>query len=593
MRQARPLAARRTPGLRAGAVIAAAMLVLSGEARAGKQTPTNASSTSIGAPAPNDAVPRITLGPLPKPPSLEVPPPTPASLEALDAHLARLSGRDAADRETAVQEILEVEPDRLAAIHRRLTTIAESSDHTAMKELLGSIRDKAREDTGKKGAAPDYLEMLEAHARPDSKTFRDLVSVVAMSRMLRQIGSVVAARELVSIYARFGDFLRIDTQLQLEKMGDRAVAALVEAERHPAPKISQWAGRQLDMLGKAIPGEAVQTADPEVLADILRAYGRARNPDAARLVISFANSERTQIRDAARQAVVLMGEVSNWQLRDTYENVVGKKPPREWSWERTARELFAEYDRLRLSQVYVLFEQGLAAFHAGKLEDMAQAFDQVLAQSPTFERAAEMVPGYLAFAKTHLDDAPEKAVRALRRVDRLTADTASPTRPARSLLVTLQAEELFARHVADQTLVRHALELDPENHRAARLLGRMLHGEVEAEGRSRRYVAAGVIAAVALAALAFIGLRKRAGPAPAPPAAPPIDDARAEPVVESPGDVAEPATSADRGESSGVADAARPPAETDGSAAETAVSSEPSSPRPTKAEPGPSEPGST
>ena len=212
------------------------------------------------------------------------------------------------------------------------------------------------------------------------------------------------------------------------------MAALIEAERHPAPKIAQWAARQLDMLGKAIPGEAIQTNDPEVLADILRAYGRARDPDAARLVISFANSERTQIRDAARESVVLMGEVSNWQLRDTYENVVGKKPPREWSWERTARELFTEYDRLRLSQVHVLFEQGLAAKSAGKLDDMASAFDQVLARSPTFERASEMVPGYSAFAEAHLDDAPDKASQALRRVVRLGLDAGRRPKPAQSLL---------------------------------------------------------------------------------------------------------------------------------------------------------------
>ncbi len=510
MRPLAPRPGRRTTALRTWHGVASVSIVLFAQlARAAPPEASASSGSETQAPsgrAMADTVPRPPPGALPKPPSLELPVPSAAALEALDGHLRRLASRDAAERETAVAEILEVESDRLPAIHRRLSAIAESSDHPAMKELLAAIRDKAHEQ--KKGPSPDYLDMIEEHPHPEAKSFRDLVAVIAMSRMLRHIATVSAARELVSIYARFGEFLRVDTQLQLEKLGERAVAALIEAQKHPAPKIAQWARRQLDMLGKAIPGEAIQTSDPEVLADILRAYGRVRDPDAARLVISFANSERTQIREAARQAVVLMGEVSNWQLRDTYESVVGRKPPREWSWDRTARELFAEYDRLRLSQVHLLFEKGLATERAGKLDDMATLFDQVLAQSPLFERSSEMVPGYFEYARAHLDDAPDKAMRALRRVQRLAESGERSAKPAESLLLTLTAESLLARHIADQALVRRAIELDPENQRARTLLGRMSHGEVDHDARSRRYTAAFVIAALAIVAVIFIALRR-------------------------------------------------------------------------------------
>lgn len=466
------------------------------------------------------------LSPLPKPPSLDLPVPEPAMLEALDVQLNRLVSRDVSVRETAMQEILETERGLLPAIHRRLASIAESSDHQAMKELLGGIRDKARDSlrdraraAGAKVETPDYLEMLESHPRLDSRVFRDLVSVVAMSRMLRQIGSVAACRELVGVHARFGEFLRVDTQLQLQALGDRAVAALIEATRHPAPKIAQWAARQLDALGKAIPGEAVQTNDPEVLADILRAYGRARDPDAARLVISFANSERTQIREASRQAVALLGEVGNWQLRDTYENVTGKKPPRDWSWDRTARELFTQFDRLRLSQVFVTFEQGLSSYRAGKLDEMAEAFDQVLAQSPVFERSSEMIPGYLAYARAHVDDAPEKSGHALHRVARLAGEGAPESKPARSLLITLDAERELARGIAEPLLLRRALELDATNARARRLLDRLARGGPEPEDRLHRYLGAGAVFVSALGAILFILLRK--GPKSAPPPADP------------------------------------------------------------------------
>jgi hypothetical protein len=516
-----PLCSKRARAAAERAAILSVVLCL-GQAHAAE--PASASSSNRTTSASSGTKPRepLPLGPLPKAPSIELPVPVPAVLEALDRHLERLLSADAAERETAAREILEVEPDRLPAIHRRLTTIAESSDHEAMKQLLGGTRDKARDEVKQKSQAqgshdkvttPDYLEMLISHPR-DSRPYRDLLSAVAMSRMLRQIGTTPAARELISIYARFGEFLRVDTQLALEKLGERSVAALIEAERHPAPKISQWAARQLDALGKSNPSETVQTNDPEVLADVLRAHGRARNPEAARLVISFVSSERTQIRDAARQAVVLMGEVANWQLRDTYENIVGKKPPREWSWDRTARELFAEFDRLRLAPVYELFDKGAAAQRSGKLDDMVQAWDQVLAQNPTFERGPEMVAGYFSYAEAHLDDDPPRAILALARVDRLAPESEPLKRSSESLRLTLEAEGLFSRHVSDQMLLRRALDLDAKNTRAKRLLERMTRGEVDTERRLYRYIAAAAILALSLAGLVFILLRRRAPEAP-------------------------------------------------------------------------------
>ncbi len=92
--------------------------------------------------------------------------------------------------------------------------------------------------------------------------------------MLTQIGTVQAVRELIDVYVRFGEFLRMDTQLQLEKLDDKAVGALIEARRHQARKIARWAERQLDMLGKAIASEAVQTEDQEVSRRRAQAYGR-------------------------------------------------------------------------------------------------------------------------------------------------------------------------------------------------------------------------------------------------------------------------------------------------------------------------------
>lgn len=469
---------------------------------------------------------RPPLPVLPKAPSLELPAPEPKDVAALDEALKRVSSEDASLREDAVREILEAQPRLVPAIDRRVNEIANRADREAMKALLGDTRKHARDDersrmheSGETGkvVTPDYLDMLVRDAKPTKPAWQDLVRVAAMSRMLARIGTVEAARELVDVYVRFGEFLRVDTQLQLQKMGNKAVAALIEARRHRAEKISHWAERQLDALGKGIPGEAVNTTDYQVLADVLRAYGRVRDPDAARIVISFANSERAQVREAARQAVALFGDVASWQLRDAYETTVGKKPPRDWTWERTARELFGEYDRLRLSQVYALYEQGQAALDKRDYAAMRAAFDKVLARSPAFEHQADMAPAYLEYAKAFVDKDRPAAMLALYRAERIGRGTGvGPS--AQSLLLTLQGEELLARGVADQLLFRRALELDASNQRAREVLSQIERGESKRQTQLGRYAGAGAIGAVALIAIAFIALRKRTRSAPEAPA---------------------------------------------------------------------------
>jgi tetratricopeptide (TPR) repeat protein len=454
---------------------------------------------------------------LPPVPSLELARPAPAELEELDTRLGKLCSNDLGERDAARREMLEVTAKSVAAIRFRLAQTADSSKHDELKELLLKIRKKGRDDgqgeqetEGKRRRTPDYLQMASEHAEPHSKAWCNLVSVLAESRMLAQIGSVEAVRGLIDVYVRYGEFLRVDTQLQLEALGDRAVPALIEAQRHPAEKIAKWAGRELDALGKAIPSEAVQVTDLSVLSDVLRAYGRVRDPDAARIVVSFSNSERAQVREASRQAIAMLGEVGAWQLRDTYETVVGKKPARDWNWERTARELFGEFDGLRSREVSKLFEAGSAARDRGDFAAMRKAFDQVLTRSPDYPKKDELAAAYLAYAqKTSAQDAPD-ALSALRRAERLGKGTPVEN-AATSLRLTLEAEALARIGIADRTLLGRALEADPKNSRAASELARLEHPEVTADPTSRYYAAA-AIGVAALAAILVVLFRPSAPP---------------------------------------------------------------------------------
>ncbi|HET9955447.1 MAG TPA: hypothetical protein VFQ61_13120 [Polyangiaceae bacterium] len=455
------------------------------------------------------------MPPIPAAPRVSLDKPSQPQLAELDARLASLTSDDPATREAAARELLEVDAHWVPAIAFRLESVAERADKEAMKRLFLDARKAAREQPREdeadekrddKRARPDYLELLVTRKSAQNKAYSDLLAVVGMSRMLSQIGSVEAVRTLLTVYVRFGEFLRIHTQRELERLGDKALPALIEARRHPAEKIAQWARRQLDMLGRAVPSEAVRVTDLQVLADVLRAYGRNRDPDAVRIIVSFANSERAVVRDAARQAIGLMGEVSMWQLRDTYEAVVGKKPQRDWSWERTARELFGEFDRARNQAVLKSYDAGRLARAKGDLPAMRAAFDQVLTENPNFEPKAELIGGYLEFVKRYAQEKPDEARVALARAARLTDDPAEKAR-LESQLTLLRAEHSLHEGVADATLFERALELDSGNAQARSKLAELKAGKVVKENQRTRYVAAGSVLLAALAGIIAL-LRK-------------------------------------------------------------------------------------
>lgn len=461
-----------------------------------------------------------------------------AELADIDELLSRITAEEANRRDDGVRAILELTPRMVPAIRKRLDDLADSADKNALKQLLletrRSVKDEPRDEVpggpeDKSSSGPDYLSMMEQHARPSSPAWRDLVKLLALSRMLEHVGTTPAVRGLVDIYVHFGEFVRIDTQHALARLGDRAVPALIEARRHPAQKIAHWAERELDMLGRAAPSQAVRIANPEILADVLRAYGRTRDLDAARVVVSFAGSERAMLRMASRQAIAMLGEAGHWQLRDAYEDVMGKRAARDWTWERTARELFGELDRLRRAEVYDRFDAGQKAEVAGDFETMRKAYDDVLVRAPFFERADEMVGGYWEYGKRNAKSHPEQAIVALRRAERLSEGKPAHDKIA-SLLDTLEAERLAAAHIVDRSLLHRALALDASNSRAQAELN-ALSVPVKTGDRKLRYYAAASILFAGLLGSAFVLLKPRPKrdepgyadePSGAPPNPPPV-----------------------------------------------------------------------
>jgi tetratricopeptide (TPR) repeat protein len=432
------------------------------------------------------------------------------SLPELDAWLDRLVSGDASARDAAVRDIERTPAAMLPAIADRLVTVGARADRAAMSAVVTTVvkprpavdRDEipGRLSDGGFQRADDWLVLVMAKASPDSAPWRDLAEILGLFRRLGAIGTTDAARALSAAFGVFGDILRLDLERQLVIMGNRALPALIEMRRAEGKEQRLFALKVLEALGKAIPGEAVQTGDDLLLVEVLRAYGRAHEIDAARVMLSFANGDRRIIREAAREAVRDLGAGGLPTLRETYENLMSKKAPDDWDGQTTARELFQALDRARLSEAYTLVDEGLLAYRERDLERATSAFDRALARDPDLPRRAEMAPGYLAWARTIKREDRGRAVTALYRA--LRVDPGGPVaREAESELLVLEARDRAEHGLTDEASLKRAIELDPGNADAKEALARIEADSAARSGRLSWYLYAALAAFVAVAGL--------------------------------------------------------------------------------------------
>jgi len=267
-------------------LLAAPLALLPARALAGDPA---ASASSVASAAPVASV----LPELPRLPPISAPEPDPAALKELDRLLERLTSEDDRSRTDARNALAEVTPAIVPAIHHRVQDLRSAIDRDEGPRALEAARKagrkvlkkgdepkEAKKGKGKKDRAlkddddaeSDWLDFLLASPHPKDKTWGELVRLYGMTRMLVTVGTTPAVREMVQLYAHFGELVRIDLQRQVAKLRDKAVPALIEARQHDAKSVQKWANKELDALGRAIPGEAVASNDSQILADVLRAY---------------------------------------------------------------------------------------------------------------------------------------------------------------------------------------------------------------------------------------------------------------------------------------------------------------------------------
>jgi hypothetical protein len=474
-----------------GIIVVAALALASvpGEASAGGDSATPATSGGVraaGAGAETDAQM------------------TPAELDRL---LAPLYDAELAQRAGAAKALSELGDDATSALEKKLAELRKTT--TDVHPVIKALRDT---NTGKMGDGWDLGDAL-LRARTDAHAWRVATTTVLLVRALAHIGTTRAVKAMIPVALDQQRAFQGEVQAQLRVLGERAVAGLIESRKDPSGDVRRFGTAQLEAMNKRLPGEAVQTKSNQVLADVLRAYGLVRDMDAMGVILSFVNSERAQVRTAAREALAAFGQDAIWKLRETYANVVGKSAPEGWNADQIARELFAAYDRFRLQEVYALFEEGLTAYHDGKLEDATAAFDKVLARQPTIERRAEMVPAYVAHAQSieaadrgNRDnrDNRDRALALFRKALRLDSEGARAPQ-IKGEIAYLEGMDMLGRGIADSDAFRRALAFDGGNAKARAELDRLEAAQEVREERTRRWAAGGAVLALAVALIVIFG----------------------------------------------------------------------------------------
>lgn len=436
---------------------------------------------------------------------------TPAmSVEELDRILEPLNGQDAAGRRSAAKTTGDLGPSAVPSIAKKLAELRKGP----APQVVAAVKQAKTTSAAKAGEGGDLCEALltapKVEEGPAQAGARVALITSALVRALAHAGTTPAIRQLVKVSGDHSGAFRPELTRQVRALGDKAVPALIESRRDPSSEVRRWASTQLEALGKRIPGDAVQTHDNQVLADVLHAYGAVHDLDAMPVILSFVSSDRVQVRNAARESVTTFGQDAVWKLREAYANLTGKPAPEGWAAAEVAKELFAAYDRLRLQEVYGLLEEGLMKEKEDKVDEAVAAFDKVLARQPMLDRRGEMVAAYFAHAQKLEADDPVAALAGLRKAARL-APEGPRINAINAEIAYLEGKDLLARGIADTEPFKRALNLAPAHANARVELDRLEMRSEERQTRTRAFAGgATVLLLGVIAALLFgrVGRRR-------------------------------------------------------------------------------------
>jgi hypothetical protein len=419
----------------------------------------------------------------------------------------------------------EIQTGWTARAREQLEQISAQWTQKQFEPVLTTVRTRGRERMRKDSGLPEeWLSFALLKPAPTDATWRALTDWLFALRVLRTQASPAAGRAVVAEAAHWLPLMRPELNRAVLGLGHQAVPALLEARRHDAAIVRDWAEQRLDELGRVAPGEAVATQDPALLAEILRVYGRTRDLSAFRVLLGFVSHEQPEVRRAARGAVTAFGGAGLWQLRDEYQNLSGKKPPKSMNWEQLWREILTLTDRQKQREFEGLLDEGLKAAAAGDRKAALEQFERVRTAAPGLPRLAETLSHYVLEARTLRESAPAEALRLYRIAGYIAKDL--ELKESGSTTWTLQevyaagdaivAEQGDVTGIPERHVAQRALAILPEDEGAKRVLKGIEKTERANQGSWLRrrwredngvFLGIALIAAAVTGSVAFLGSR--------------------------------------------------------------------------------------
>ena len=213
-----------------------------------------------------------------------------------------LLSSETAHREKAYKRLTTLERDTLPSIAQRLDELSRSRPKpdsvvrllTAIRHAVGSRRADDIVDI-----APGVLTLLE-HDR--SRTALKVVEPLLLLRSLERIGTRDSGKKVVKLFDFDQGSWRHELRCVRSRMGLKLLPVLIEMRGHENAAVRRWAARGVRALGMKDPSIAVRIADHHLVAELLLAYANPLDFGALPVIVSSMNSDRMEIRNAARQA---------------------------------------------------------------------------------------------------------------------------------------------------------------------------------------------------------------------------------------------------------------------------------------------------
>jgi hypothetical protein len=387
------------------------------------------------------------------------------------------------ERWAAVEEIRSLGKENAHALAERLerTYTAKPENMrlvlTGLRKKLKEARIKDLEAKGKTAKVkdlpleepPEFLRILvERRNQNYPGGWQDAVEIMTLLVALAEMGTTEAIGDVIDYSPMHEAAFRKEIYQIVGWLGPKAVPALVRRQDAKDADVQVVVGTTLADLMMERPGQQVQLKDHALLVEVLQAFGDHKNIDALDAVISFVNSDKDQVREAAREAIRAYGQLALWTLKKEYKEQTGEMPDPEWDAARIATELFALEDAERMAPLHDRMEAGLAMAAEGRYEEMEKAFRRILAEQPFYGRRAEMVPGYVAYGDELVESRDlDRAALMFKVAERLDVDGKHADAIAARLLLT-EGLRSIEEGAPDAQPLRMALERDPDLELAGR-----------------------------------------------------------------------------------------------------------------------------